>query len=296
MSINLNGTLFDDHENVIKLENRSFRYGDGLFETLRSINGKLPFFTAHFERLLRGMKALQFHIPPYFNPHYMRNEVVKTLESMPDYKRISYRIRLAIFREAGGNYTPTSYNFDFAVEASALPDAHFTLNELGLNLGIYTEFRLCETPISRFKTSNGLPYVLAGIYAKKNSFDDVVFLDSNLSEDADDTTGLKGFVSECVASNIFVLKENRILTPSLSTGCIEGTMRKTVIEMLSDFNITVEETPKLRLNDLRAAEEIFLTSAIQGIRWVENFENSSYENTLSTRLVETGLKPLSVKN
>ncbi len=272
--INYNGSLFPDDEPLLNAANRSFRYGDGLFETMRAVNGKVPLSNYHFDRLLRGMKALKITTPTYFNVHYLKNEVQKTVDKMP-----SARVRLAVWRESGGAYTPTNFNPDFLIETAPLPDKTFSINDLGLTMGIYPNFRLHQTPVSAFKTANALPYILAGIFARENSFDDVFLLNT------------EGAVAEAIASNVFILKDKTITTPPLSVGCVGGVMRLYMMALISKKGIELEEK-SININDLESADEIFLTNALQGIRWVEQFNNYEFKNECAHELHNDLIKSL----
>ncbi len=264
--INFNGSIFEDNERILTAQNRAFRYGDGLFESIRVFNGKIPFYNYHFERILRGMKALKMNIPSYFNPHYIKNEMSKTLENQPN-----SRVRLTVFREDGGFYTPTTNNINFLIESSPLPESKYLLNDLGLTIGVFTDYKLRQTPTSAFKTSNSLPYVLAGIFAKENSFEDILMLNT------------EGPVSEGISSNIFIVKENKLITPSLSTGCVGGIMRQIIFEIAQEQEISCIESI-ISVQDVAEADEVFYTNAMQGIRWVENFGDKTYTNDLTQNL------------
>ncbi len=274
--LNYTGSIFPDNEPVLNAANRSFRYGDGLFETMRAVNGKVPLFSLHFDRLLRGMKALKIQVPSYFNVHYLKNEVLKTLDKMP-----SARVRLAVWRESGGGYTPTNFNPDFLIESISLPDKTFTINDLGLTIGVYTDFRLRQTPVSAFKIANSLPYILAGIYARENSFDDVLLLDT------------EGSVAEAMSSNIFIFKEKKLLTPPLSVGCVGGVMRLFTMELAKKIGVKIEEK-KLQIMDIETAEEVFLTNAFQGFKWVEKFNEFDFKNDFVFALNDVFLNQIKV--
>jgi branched-subunit amino acid aminotransferase/4-amino-4-deoxychorismate lyase len=266
--INHNGSLFDDNERLLTSQNRAFRYGDGLFESIRVFKGKTPFYNYHFERLLRGMKALRMNIPTYFNPHYIKNELSKVIENQPN-----SRVRLAVYREDGGLYTPSTHNIDFLIESTPLLESKYLLNDLGLTIGVFKDYKLRLTPVSAFKTSNSLPYVMAGIFAKENSFEDVLMLNT------------EGFVAEGISSNIFIVKENKLITPSLSSGCVGGIMRQIVFETAQEQGISCEES-NISVQDVETADEVFYTNAMQGIRWVENFEAKTYHNEMAQKLYE----------
>jgi branched-chain amino acid aminotransferase len=264
--INFNGSLFDDNERILTAQNRAFRYGDGLFESIRVFKGKMPFYNYHFERLLRGMKALKMNIPSYFNPHYIKNEMSKTLENQPN-----SRVRLAVYREDGGFYAPSNQNIDFLIESTTLPESKYLMNDLGLTIGVFKDHTLRQTPYSAFKTSNSLPYVLAGIFAKENSFEDVLLLNT------------EGSVAEGISSNVFIVKENKLITPSLSSGCVGGIMRQIIFEIAQEQEISCVEA-QIKIEDVHEADEVFFTNAMQGIRWVENFEDKTYGNDLTQNL------------
>jgi aminodeoxychorismate lyase len=264
--INFNGSIFEDKDPILTAQNRAFRYGDGLFESIRVFNGKMPFYNYHFERILRGMKALKMNIPSYFNPHYIKNEISKTIEKQPN-----SRVRLAIYREEGGYYTPATNNIDFLIESSPLPESKYLLNDLGLTIGVFKDYKLRQTPTSTLKTSNGLPYILAGIFAKENSFEDVLMLNT------------EGPVAEGISSNIFIVKENKLITPSLSMGCVGGIMRQIIFEIAQEQEIPCIEST-ITVKDVAEADEVFYTNAMQGIRWVENFEDKTYSNDFTQNL------------
>ncbi len=272
--INFNGSLFSDSDRMLSSQNRAFRYGDGLFESMRVVNGKIPFYNHHFDRLTRGMKALRIKTPTYFNPHYLKNEISKVVENQK-----FCRLRLAVWREEGGLYTPTSNDPDFLIETAPLVDKNFSLNDLGMTIGIFKDFTLRETPISAYKTSNALPYILAAMFAKENSFDEVLMLNQD------------GNVAEGFGSNLFLVKNKTLITPSVSSGCVGGVMRQIVIEMAQKAKIEVKEmnTP---LSIVRDADEIFYTNAVQGIKWVENFEVNTYTNDTAQFLMERLLESI----
>jgi aminodeoxychorismate lyase len=275
--LNYNGSLFPDNEPVLNASNRAFRYGDGVFETMRAVNGKIPLFNHHFDRLLRGMKALKIATPSYFNVHYLKNEVAKTLDKLP-----SARVRLAVWRESGGAYTPTNFNPDFLIESTSLPNKTFEINDLGLTVGVYSHFRLHQTPVSAFKTANALPYILAGIFARENSFDDVFLLNT------------EGSLSEAISSNVFILTDKKITTPPLSTGCVGGVMRAYLMELMVKKGIKLEEK-NITIQDVGSADEVFLTNAVQGIRWVERFKGTEFKNDFILEFNESFLRDVSGK-
>ncbi len=267
--LNYNSTIFDDHSKIIMAQNRAFRYGDGLFETMRLIKGEIPLLHLHFSRLINGMKALYIQIPTYFNIHYLKNEILKTI----DYQQINARVRLSVWRSGEGAYSPMAYTPDYLIQINPIADPIFTLNEVGLSVGIYKDVRLYETKISCYKTNNALPYVLAAEFAKREGVDDVFLLHT------------EGGIAEATSSNVFVLKNNCWHTPSLSQGCVGGVMRNFILQKFQLKNIIFKECA-LTIQNIKEADEIFLTNAVQGIRWVEQFGEKSYKNAATQHLAQ----------
>ncbi|MEM6964837.1 MAG: aminotransferase class IV [Bacteroidota bacterium] len=248
MKINLNGKLIPHNQPIFSASNRAFLYGDALFETIRMFDGKLSFLEDHVNRLLRGLDFFHYKIPKKYTTKFFQKEIKKIADG-------NARIRLTVFRTDGGLYTPKNNKPQFLISASPLPDATFQLHTKGLEMGIFRGVSLARQPISNHKTCNSLPYIRAAIFKKEQNLNDVFLLND------------KGRIAEASSSNVFIFKKNQLITPSLSEGCITGTMRLQIIRIAQQLGIKVLEK-KVTLATLEASDEIWLTNSIQGIRWV----------------------------
>ena len=252
LPFNFNGNVHADGKAVLLPSNRAFRYGDGLFESIRVFEGDMPFFDRHWRRLLAGMEVLKFEIPAHFSPNFFQNEISKLTDGQGN-----WRVRLTVSRSGGGLYTPEQNGPEFLIETSPLPVGPFELNPHGLTIGVYPAPLLpCLTPpaLSNFKTCNALLFVLAGIFKKEKGWDDCLLLNT------------AGRVACGGSSNVFLVKNGGLVTPPLSEGCVAGTMREVVLELADGLGIGCSESP-VTLEDLAEAEGVFLTNAVQGIRW-----------------------------
>jgi branched-chain amino acid aminotransferase len=117
------------------------------------------------------------------------------------------------------------------------------------------------------KSNNYLPYVMAALWAKENNLNDAVLL--NHDNNVADTT----------IANLFIIKDGIIKTPPITEGPVAGVMRRYLIKTLREHNYEVEETT-VTVADVLEASEVFLTSAIHGIKWVKQIDNSHYNNSL----------------
>lgn len=265
----LNEKFYLESEAVILHHNRAFRYGDALFETIRCLGTQPCFMEVHFERLVKGMKVLKMEVPNNFH-----QTISTTVKKLLNKNRIfkGARIRLTVFRDDGGLYTPENNNISWLMESDSLENEKFSLEAKGLAVDIYDDIHKPINSLSNIKTTSALIYVLAGIYRKENKLDESLILNQY------------GRVAESLSSNIFIVKEKTIITPPLSEGCIEGTMRRTIIDLAPGSGYDIVEKGVLEKN-LVEAEEVFLTNAIQGIKWVLAYKDRRYFNFASRKLI-----------
>ena len=266
-----NGNLCDNDEPIIRADNRGFKYGDGLFETLRFVNGKVHLMDLHMDRLFKGLQLLEFELPEEpeaFTPAYIQ-ESINILCRKNGHKVA--RVRITVFRGDGGLYDPEDHFPNCIIQSWPLPEAGFQLNENGLVTGFYLHARKTMDMFSNLKNNNYLPYVMAALQATKQGWDDAFLLNTN------------GGVCDATIANIFIIKDETIYTCPLEEGCVAGVMRRFLIDTLPAHGFRVIEK-NLSQEDVLAADEIFLTNAIKGIRWVERCGESSYTNRLSTAI------------
>ena len=148
--VNFNGSIVPEAECLIPVGNRAFRYGDGLFESMKIISGKALFADDHFQRLTDGMKALSMIIPLHWTAAYFREQ----LESVIKANGITAggRLRFTVFRNGQGFYSPLSGEFSFLAEAATTGENAYALNLTGLEIGICTEVKKIHSALSAFKT------------------------------------------------------------------------------------------------------------------------------------------------
>lgn len=277
--VNLNGELLEESSSYFKV-NRAFKYGDGVFESIRIVNGRLISFDAHFKRLMSALKAIRINIPNTYTKEYFSENIIRLLKA--NNISLGAAIRLSVFRDAKGTYLPEENNPSFFIEAKPLNDNNYRLNSEGILIDVYKEIKKNINILSSYKTLNSLINVLAVINAKEKSFDDSLIINENEN------------IIEASSSNIFIVSNGVLYTPSLDDGCVGGIMRMKIINLALKNNITIYECC-LNMQNLMSADEILLTNAISGIVWVGGFNNKRYYNSLSKRimniLIEDVLNP-----
>ena len=140
---------------------------------------------------------------------------------------------------------------------------------------LYKENVLSATNLSGLKSSNRLLNVLAAIYAQDSNCDDAILMNNHKN------------IVESTCGNIFVCINNSIITPPIQDGCINGIVRKV---LLNEKSFDIKEK-SISLSDVFNAQEIFITNVIKGVRWIGSIDNKSYKMVLS----ETVLRFLNKK-
>ncbi|HTD99938.1 MAG TPA: aminotransferase class IV [Mucilaginibacter sp.] len=268
--INFNGEVLAADSKVLAIANRAFKYGDGLFESMRLMKGQLKFADLHADRLQRGMKALKIDGYSQMDTWFLKDKV----EQLAQRNKIKHgRLRLTVYRDAEGLYTPTQNKMGYCLELQPLDEPRYFLNDKGLIMDIFTELPKPTNYLSNIKTCNSLLYVMAGIFKTQNKLDDTFLLNQN------------GFLCEASSSNIFVWYKSHLYTPALSEGCVEGIMRQVIIKLAKQSNIPFTEA-QINPDILYEADEVFLTNATKGIQWVMGYGVKRYFNRLSKGLMD----------
>jgi branched-chain amino acid aminotransferase len=254
-----NNKFYKSTDSVIDFNNHSLKYGDGLFETMKVEYFVIMLRQYHFERLFNGLKVLGFNIPSFFTPEFIEKQLYELLDRNV-HTQIA-RVRLTVFRDSADLFDNNN-SLNYILQSFSL-DQYEELNDKGLSLGVYKDWRKPCDIFSNLKTNSHLPYFMAAQFASINKLSDSVILN------------MFGNVCDTSIANIFILKDNVISTPSLQDGCIAGVMRRHVIQKLGIHYTVVERSITPR--ELWEADEVFLTNTIRGIRWVEKFEGKKYK-------------------
>ncbi len=276
--ISVNGKFQPADQPALLVSNRGYRYGDGLFETMKLIDGRIQLEKFHFERLFYGLSLLKFEIPKHFTPEKLREETAELCKK--NNCEALARVRLSVYRGNGGLYDEGK-GLEYIIESWPLDPSFNELNEKGLVIGIYPDARKSCDEFSNLKSANGLPYSMAALYAKEKKWNDCLLMNS------------KGTIADSTIANIFIIKDGVIITPPLEDGCVNGVMRRHLIAQIRDAGLSTEALAKagyaireesITQDDLENADEIFLTNAIRGIRWVKQFGNKIYSNKITLEI------------
>jgi branched-subunit amino acid aminotransferase/4-amino-4-deoxychorismate lyase len=267
--ISLNGEMLPADEPSLFHTNRAFCYGDALFETIHGNGTKLQFFEDHLTRLQKGMHLLGMSNDNISAPGRIEALITRLLHRNHIYN--GTRIRLTVFRDPGGLYTPDSSQCSFLVEATPLENDNYVINEKGLKAGLFTSLRKNRDVLANLKTSNSLLYVMAGLFKKEKGLNECFLLNA------------ENRLAESISSNLFLIKDGVLATPCLAEGCVSGIMRRQILRLAGKHGIACEER-EMGTEELLTADECFLTNSISGIQWVGAYGQKRYYSKTSKYL------------
>ena len=251
----------------IRPTNRAFRFGDGLFETVHYHKGRLLFWASHYDRMVKGMAALRLFRGGFPLKEQLEAQILDLLVKNRVFN--DARVRISLFRRGEGLYTPNNLSASWLIEVEPLEIKGYQWANEGLHMGFFTDFPRHFTPASPYKTLSIQANILAGIYAREKGLQDALVING------------KGRFIESVSSNIFWVKEDILFTPAVSSGCVDGIMRKEIIRLAKVENIAVMENQGATKEDLLNANELFTTNVVSGIRWVVALQRKRFYSRLS---------------
>jgi branched-subunit amino acid aminotransferase/4-amino-4-deoxychorismate lyase len=268
--INNNGVILTNDAPTIHAGNRGHVYGDGVFESIRIMNGVPLNIENHIRRLLEGAKAIKIRPASYFTSEFFKEKIMELTQRSQITE--GGRCRISLDRVTGGAYKPESNEATYFIEIYPYETNNFELNSKGLEVDQYTDIKKQKNFLSNFKTKSGLIYVMAAINATDRKLDDVLIQND------------RGGILESSSCNLFVVSNGVLYTPGLEEGCLAGTMRMLIINLALANGIKVYECNILPQN-LLAADEIFFTNAIRGVNWVSGYRTKRYFNNMSRKFV-----------
>ena len=238
----VNGKFFSKKEASISVFDRGFLFSDSVYEVSAVIGGGLVDWREHFARLIRSLHHLNlvnnFQEENFFQ---IQKKLIKENE---------LREGLCYVQVTRG---VAERDFNFAKNSSSPTVVIFTQEKLILSnpaskLGI----KIITLPDDRWqrrdiKTTQLLAQSLAKTHAFKKGVDDCLLVQDDC-------------INEGSSSNVFIIKDESIATPSLSNDILGGITRSSVIQFCKINNIEIKEQ-KIKINDLMDAQEVFLTSA-----------------------------------
>ncbi len=265
----LNGHVVGEQDVPKAFANRGFLVADGVFESMRFTDNRVPYLGLHVARLHAAMEAHGMDVPSSLQESELK-ESLETWKQTWSFEGDA-RIRLTVFREGQGKYTPDTDNTSWVATVERMGDRGYLLASKGLDVDIYQDMHKHVSPVSRYKNIASTVYVHAARHARIQGWGDALILNADQK------------IIESSRSNLFVVSNGVLYTPSLDDGCVGGIMRAVLIRTALDHGVKVYECT-LTPQTLLQADELFLTNAVRGIEWVASYKTKRYFHSMAEKL------------
>ena len=263
--INFNGNIYPEHEALLPVTNRAFKYGDGFFESIAMFNKKIPLLHDHWSRIEFTAQVLSAFLPSKLDMDKLESMLLD-LASVND-AVTNARIRIQFYRKGSGLFLPDEDELGYAITLDKIENSKFESGD-GLIAGIRDDCYKAVSMISDIKNSSALAYVLATQFAKAEGWGECIL------------TNHYGQVCEGLTSNLFLVKGDQLITPDLDSGCVNGVLRSYLLWMMEDK----AEEREIDVAELATADEILLVNAVKGIQWVKEFQKKTYPGKKAAEL------------
>ena len=240
----------------------------GLIETIKVINGRIVFKNLHVKRLYKSLQLIKVNETEF----KVEDRILRLLK----YECIenglkNFRLRIEVQKNRAHDYMPDIAALKWNCTLKPLDNTKYILNDIGLKLTLLPKYKKTIDAFANVKHTERNIYEKAVEYAKENGFDDALVLNENNT------------IADASIYNVFIIKDGIIATPCLEDAPVAGVLRELLLTRLPTTKI-IEKS--ISIEDIYMADEIFLTNAIRGIRWVEFMDEKMLDNTITKQIFD----------
>ncbi len=265
--VNINGEIYPNDDAFISIFNTSLISGDLIFENLIVSSNKVLFYEEHYFNLLSSMRILKIKIPMSFTPEFLEEQLL-SLYIKSGFVNEKILMRILICNNVPSNVNPTSVNY-------YIYDAHkinySTNNFEKYTLDVFKDYFKNTGLLSNLTTNNLLIQRIGLRYCEENDFNDCVILNNSK------------IISETLNGNIFMIMNEKVLTPSLKDGSNNNVIRSKIIELVNNDieGYEIIEQP-LSVFDIQKSDELFVSNINFGIQPVRKFRKKVFTDKITS--------------
>jgi branched-chain amino acid aminotransferase len=243
--IYINNKLVQEKEALISVFDRSYLYGEGVFETLRAYNGHVAFADLHYERLRKNCQRLNIDLP--IDRHGFEKALNKTL-SANNLKDAYIRVTVSPVGASFGLSKPKKMTTNFSIFCKEFKGRPKDLYEKGAKVIIVKSVPSDHPTMADLKSTNYLNKMLARDEVVTAGADEGIFCST------------EGRILEGSATNIFIVKDGRLFTPPIKEGVLPGITRSVILNLAEASGLEVNEAP-INMDEIKNCDEVFLTGS-----------------------------------
>jgi len=269
--VNYNGTILENSSVTIE-GNRGFLFGDSVFETVKVLDNKVLFLEDHYFRLMATMRIFRMEIPMNFTMEFFEDQILLLVDSFQSITN-SCRVRFSVFREGTGFYLPKTNDISYVLTILPLENELYFISENPYEVELYKDAYVTKQLFSSLKSNNKIIQITGSIFASENGFDNCLLL----NDDKNVIEGLQG--------NLFMRMGNTLITPPITDGCLNGIMRKQILNFAKKLEGYEVVEKSISPFDLQKADELFLTNVIIGIQPITKYRKKAFEVRIAYELL-----------
>jgi len=270
--INYNGEILSSDTNLSN-SNRGFLYGDGVFETLKIVDNKILFLEDHYFRLMASMRIVRMQIPNNFTLEYIEEQILNL--ALANKCQDSARVRFTVFRNDGGFYLPETRTVSFLIQITPLETKLYSFSDAVYEVDLYKDFFISKQLLSTLKTTNKMIHVTGSIFASENDLQNCLLINNDKN------------VVEALNGNLFMLMGNKLITPSIDEGCLNGIMRKQVLQIAKKIDGIAVVEEAISPFELQKADELFITNVITGIQPITKYRKKEFKTDFAKEILSS---------
>ena len=265
--VNINGEIYPNDDAFISIFNTSLISGDLIFENLIVSSNKVLFYEEHYFNLLSSMRILKIKIPMSFTPEFLEEQLL-SIYIKSGFVNEKILMRILICNNVANNINPTSVNY-------YIYDAHkidYSINNFEkYTLDVFKDYFKNTGLLSNLTTNNQLIQRIGLRYCEENDFNDCVILNNSK------------IISETLNGNIFMIMNDKVLTPSLKDGSNNNVIRSKIIELVNNDieGYEIIEQP-LSVFDIQKSDELFISNINFGIQPVRKFRKKVFTDKITS--------------
>ena len=206
-----------------------------------------------------------------FTMEFMEEEILKTV--LKEGLKVTKRVKFTVFRNSENDDALANNSISYIVTTSILSNPFYILEENEYEVELFKDFYKNASMLSNLDTTNKILNVVGRIYAQENDYNDCLVLNEQKQ------------VIESLNGNIFLIQKNVIKTPPLTDGCLNGILRKKVIEIISKLEDYELQELSISPFELQKADELFTINAIDGIISITKYRKKVYSNFVAKNLI-----------
>jgi branched-chain amino acid aminotransferase len=268
--VNINGQIYANDDAFISIFNTSLVSGDLIFENIIVTRNKVLFYEDHYFNLLSSMRILKIKIPMSFTPEFLEKQLL-SLYAKSGFVDDNILMRILICNNVASKVNPTTVKY-YIYDVRQIN--YSTSNFEKYTLDVFKDYFKNTGLLSNLTTNNQLIKRIGLRYCEENDFNDCVILNNFKT------------ISETLKGNIFMVMNDKIITPPLKDGSNNNVIRTKIIELINNdiegFDV-IEKS--LSVFDIQKSDELFISNINFGIQPVRKFRKKVFTDEITSLIM-----------